>query len=464
MESFRALSVLSAMIAIALFGPLSAARAVGESGPGSGELPRYRLKVGQELKYHGTSDFKYQNGSLAYETDWTFWVVRANDDGSWRVIGRSSSRTSQSFNGQKANEQPPDVTIAYFDLHPDGRVIPNKSFGYRFDPSALFPGLPRDTAEESNGWQATNAREQKHTEFKAAGAGGSQKDEWVFEGVDHGIWDKIYLMTSRSRDFFDKKRGVIKRVETENTQDYGFHGKGSGTLLLTSLEEQNPDQIKALDGESMRYFEANQKYDDLVTEASKDTGRVKDFLAQAETTLKDARAALSVPVFRDQLDEQLKNHARMASYYTEEAKNRDAVVGHVAADWETKDLTGKPHSLKDYRGKVVILDFWYRGCGWCIRAMPQMKELADDFKGRPVAVLGMNTDRDEKDAKFVVDELGLNYPVLKAQGVPEKYHVRGFPTLIIIDQEGKVADIHVGYSPTLREEVGKAVKGLLARR
>jgi peroxiredoxin len=271
-------------------------------------------------------------------------------------------------------------------------------------------------------------------------------------------------MTSRSRDIFDKKRGVIKRVETENTQDYGFHGKGSGTVLLNSLEEQNLDQIKALDGESMRYFEANQKYDNLVTEASKDAGRVKDLLAQAETTLKDARAALSVPVFRDQLDEQLKNHARMASYYTEEAKNRDAVVGHAAADWESKDLEGKAHSLKDYRGKVVILDFWYRGCGWCIRAMPQMKELADDFKGQPVAVLGMNTDRDEKDAKFVVDEMGLNYPVLKAQGVPEKYHVRGFPTLIIIDQEGKVADIHVGYSPTLREEVGKAVKELLARR
>jgi hypothetical protein len=91
-----------------------------------------------------------------------------------------------------------------------------------------------------------------------------------------------------------------------------------------------------------------------------------------------------------------------------------------------------------------------------------MKELADDFKGQPVAVLGMNTDRDEKDAKFVVDEMGLNYPVLKAEGVPEKYHVRGFPTLVIVDQEGKVADIHVGYSATLRDEVSKTVKELLA--
>ena len=187
-------------------------------------------------------------------------------------------------------------------------------------------------------------------------------------------------------------------------------------------------------------------------------------LSRAEKTLKDAREQLTVPVLREQIDEQLKSHSRMAGYYAEEAKNRAAVLGHPAADWETKDLDGKAHSLKGYRGKVVILDFWYRGCGWCIRAMPQVKELAEEFKGEPVAVLGMNTDRDVKDAKFVVDEMSLNYPVLKAEGIPEKYKVRGFPTLIIVDQNGKVADIHVGYSPTLRADVAKSVRKLLTRK
>ena len=191
---------------------------------------------------------------------------------------------------------------------------------------------------------------------------------------------------------------------------------------------------------------------------------MKDLLAKAETTLKDAKDSLTLPDLREQIDVQLKKHKQMESYFTEEAQNRSAVLGKPAADWETKDLEGKTHSLKGYKGKVVILDFWYRGCGWCIRAMPQMKELAEDFKGQPVAVLGMNTDSEEKDAKFVVDEMKLNYPVLKAEGLPEKYHVRGFPTLIIVDQTGKVADVHVGYSPTLREEVAKAVKRLLARQ
>jgi hypothetical protein len=80
-----------------------------------------------------------------------------------------------------------------------------------------------------------------------------------------------------------------------------------------------------------------------------------------------------------------------------------------------------------------------------------------------VAILGMNKDHDEQDAKFVVDAMQLTYPVLKATDVPAKYNVHGFPTLIIIDQDGKVHDVHVGYSKTLRADIGKIIKDLLAR-
>jgi peroxiredoxin len=169
-------------------------------------------------------------------------------------------------------------------------------------------------------------------------------------------------------------------------------------------------------------------------------------------------------MLREQLDEKLKNHAEQARWIAEGAKRLLKVLGKPAADWDTKDLDGKPHALKDYRGKVVILDFWYRGCGWCIRAMPQVNQLANDFKNEPVAILGMNTDQDEKDAQFVVEKMKLTYPVLKATGVPEKYEVAGFPTLVIIDQQGNVHDVHVGYSPTLRDDVAAVVKKLLEKK
>lgn len=96
-------------------------------------------------------------------------------------------------------------------------------------------------------------------------------------------------------------------------------------------------------------------------------------------------------------------------------------------------------------------------------AMPQIKALADQFRGKPVVILGMNTDRNDKDAKFVMDKLKLNYLTLHGTGIPEKYGVEGFPTFIVIDQKGIVRAQHVGYSPTLREEMAGSLSNLLSR-
>ncbi|MCH7920955.1 MAG: TlpA family protein disulfide reductase [Planctomycetes bacterium] len=142
-------------------------------------------------------------------------------------------------------------------------------------------------------------------------------------------------------------------------------------------------------------------------------------------------------------------------------KSESWVLNRPAADWTTTDLNGKKHSLAGHRGKVIVLDFWYRGCGWCIKAMPQIMEVTEHFRDQPVVVLGMNTDRKEADARFVATSLKLNYATLKAAGLPEKYGVQAFPTLIIIDTDGIVRDRHVGYSPNLREELIETISGLL---
>ena len=191
--------------------------------------------------------------------------------------------------------------------------------------------------------------------------------------------------------------------------------------------------------------------------------RPNALLAAAKAALKSAHDAIDQPIFREQLDHQLAQHESMAKYYADSAKRRADVIDKPAADWKLQGLDGKPHALSDYRGKVVLLDFWYRGCGWCIKAMPQLNALAEQFSSRPVAVLGMNTDRVEADARFVSDAMGLKYATLRAEGIPEKYGVQGFPTLIVIDPEGKVRDVHVGYSPTLRTDLERTIERLLPK-
>ena len=245
-------------------------------------------------------------------------------------------------------------------------------------------------------------------------------------------------MTMDSTIHLDTKRGAIRRIEQEYAQDYGFKGKGSGSMELTGVETRDAAWLASFAPAADRYFAASKAYEQATEEASKDAAKADALLADAKTALKSARDAIDHPIFREQLDRQIAQHESMASYYADSAKRRADVLDKPAADWKLQGLDGKTHALAEYRGKVVVLDFWYRGCGWCIKAMPQLNALAEQFAGRPVAVLGMNTDRNEADAKLVVDVMGLKYATLRAEGIPEKYGVQGFPTLILIDPEGKV--------------------------
>jgi peroxiredoxin len=440
-----------------------AARAADE---GAGSVPRYRLKVGQELAYRQTSEFKYGSGasagSLGSRADWEVWVVRKNDDGSWRLVLRSTHSNWQGKAPPK--EDKPSHNLAYCDLFPDGRLVTNATSGHSLDPAALFPRLPKDAAEAGKGWEDHRKRDDVRCRFKIAGADRKGPHLLIFDEVRDGPLDEIYLSASGTRFWFDRNRGLVERATSSNSQDYGFKGKGTGFTELRGVKDRDADWVKQFAGETDRYFAQYAKYDDLVTRAAREGKGSGDLVVKAEAVLAALRADATLPQTKEQVDELRKNHELTVKYLAEEAKRRAEVVGKPAPKWELKDLDGKVHALADYEGKVVVLDFWYRGCGWCMKAMPQVNQLAADFKGQPVAVLGMCTDRDEKDARLVADKMKLTYPVLRAEGVSERYKVQGFPTLVVIDPKGAVHDVHVGYSATLRDEVAKVIRELLAKK
>jgi peroxiredoxin len=232
------------------------------------------------------------------------------------------------------------------------------------------------------------------------------------------------------------------------------------TMKLGEVKTHGPDWCREFAADADRYFAAESAYHGALARQGT-RAELKGALEKAEADLKLARASLGRPEFRTREDGLLAAHEQQARALVEEAERRDALLGRPAPEWATTDLDGKAYALKDYRGKVVVLDFWYRSCFWCVRAMPQVKEVAAHFKDKPVVVLGMNTDVKDEDARLVVEKMELTYTTLKATGLPENYKVRSFPTLVVIDQEGVVRDVHVGYSPTVRDEVVKSVERLL---
>jgi len=122
------------------------------------------------------------------------------------------------------------------------------------------------------------------------------------------------------------------------------------------------------------------------------------------------------------------------------------VVGNLAPDIEGLDLDGKVFMLEEYRGQVVVLDFWGNWCGFCHKMYPYERELTRRMKGQPFALLGVNTDRTRGVAKTVLDKEEISMRCWFDVGKPIclQYGIAGFPTLYVIDHKGILRHKHVG--------------------
>lgn len=118
-----------------------------------------------------------------------------------------------------------------------------------------------------------------------------------------------------------------------------------------------------------------------------------------------------------------------------------------APDFSLKDANGRTVALSDYRGKVVLLNFWATWCGPCKLEIPWFVEFERAYKDRGFAVLGVSMDEDGWDAvKPFLAEMGVNYRVvLGDEKIAQAYEgVESLPTSFLIDREGNIAAVHIG--------------------
>jgi thiol-disulfide isomerase/thioredoxin len=120
---------------------------------------------------------------------------------------------------------------------------------------------------------------------------------------------------------------------------------------------------------------------------------------------------------------------------------RNLAVGKPAPEIDGIDLEGKPLKLSDHRGKVVVLVFWGSWCGPCMRQVPHERELVERLKGKPFALLGVNCDGDTRAARKAMESERITWPNWN-DGAPgegpiaNRYRVRGFPTVFVLDAKG----------------------------
>ena len=162
----------------------------------------------------------------------------------------------------------------------------------------------------------------------------------------------------------------------------------------------------------------------------------------------------------------LKDYADVPTYrgtLGEEAagvlfRRRHLAIGKKAPDFECVDAKGVPRRLSDFRGKVVVLDFWYVECGPCRVMFPHLRELAERYAGRPFALIGVTYDKDKaKWLSFLKKEpLPGTQCYSGPKGLVSRWGIYEFPYVYVIDAGGTIR-----YRRPRPDELDRAISKLV---
>jgi thiol-disulfide isomerase/thioredoxin len=119
--------------------------------------------------------------------------------------------------------------------------------------------------------------------------------------------------------------------------------------------------------------------------------------------------------------------------------------GVLAPEFSLVDLSGNQVALSDLHGKVVLLNFWATWCGPCRIEMPLLQALHDELRDK-LTVVAINFDEPKDQVQAFADEFGLTFGILLDPGgeVQNLYRIRGYPTSVLIDENGVVQIVHIG--------------------
>ena len=139
------------------------------------------------------------------------------------------------------------------------------------------------------------------------------------------------------------------------------------------------------------------------------------------------------------------------------------VMDSPAPDFTLKSDSGKNLKLSEHRGEVVLINFWASWCGPCRQEMPLLSELHDKYKSLGFTVLGVNVEQDSSDAKKLLREMPVSFPVLfdSDSTVSKQYDVVAMPSTVLVDRNGKMRYLHKGYKPGEEEIYLEMVRSLI---
>lgn len=138
-------------------------------------------------------------------------------------------------------------------------------------------------------------------------------------------------------------------------------------------------------------------------------------------------------------------------------------VGNIAPGFTLKSDSNKNLKLNDYRGQVVMINFWATWCSPCRQEIPHLNRLHERYHKAGFALLGINIDDQPRIAREMMQKLSVAFPVLfdTDKRVSRLYDVGAMPSSLLIDRDGRIRYIHLGYRTGYEIQYDNQIRELL---
>ena len=140
-----------------------------------------------------------------------------------------------------------------------------------------------------------------------------------------------------------------------------------------------------------------------------------------------------------------------------------ADAGGPAPSFTLAALTGQQAALSQYKGQVVMVNFWATWCGPCQQEMPLLDQMYKKYKPAGFTLIGVNVDKEAPAVRELMARKPVSFPVLldPANQVSKAYHVDEMPSSVLIDRKGEIRYIHRGYRPGDENEYQDRIRQLI---